>query len=43
MVQEIYWHINKVWNGRNFTQEKIDSSYDKDFDNLCKFPDDLDI
>ena len=31
---EVYWHINRVWNCRNISQEKIDRSYNEEFDEL---------
>jgi len=40
-VQEIYWHINKVWNGRNLDQKSLDQTHDDAFDELCGFPKDL--
>jgi hypothetical protein len=40
-MQEIYWHINKVWNGRKMDQKDIDNSNDDKFDRLCNFPIDL--
>ena len=42
-VQEIYWHINKVWNGRKKDQKEIDASNDDQFDKLCDFPVDLNL
>ncbi len=39
--REVYWHINRVWNCRNMPQTKIDNSNNKEFDEFCRFPDDL--
>jgi Holliday junction resolvase RusA-like endonuclease len=41
--QELYWHINKVWNGRKMEQKDIDNTHDEEFDELCDFPKDLDL
>lgn len=41
--QEIYWHLNKVWNGRKTDQKIINQLNDEEFDNLCKFPNDLNL
>ena len=40
---EVYWHINKVWNCRNFPQKQIDDSDNDKYDKFCDFPKDLDI
>ncbi len=41
--REVYWHINKIWNGRIMSQSDIDKSYDAAFDRLCNFPSDLEL
>ena len=39
---EVYWHINRVWNCRNISQETIDNADGKNWDKLCQFPKDID-
>ena len=39
---EVYWHINRVWNCRNTPQRTIDDATEGDFDRLCQFPKDID-
>lgn len=40
---EVYWHINRVWNCRNTSQNVIDSAdKEEDWDKLCQFPKDID-
>ena len=38
---ELYWHINKVWNARNISQENINNSTEEQFDEWCRFPEDI--
>ena len=38
---ELYWHINKVWNAKNISQQDIDNSTEEQFDEWCKFPKDM--
>ncbi|MHC4758792.1 MAG: hypothetical protein ACYTE8_09055 [Planctomycetota bacterium] len=40
---EVYWHINRVWNCRNTPQKVIDDAQDDDWDKLCQFPKDVDV
>ncbi|MHC4618003.1 MAG: hypothetical protein ACYTEQ_09640 [Planctomycetota bacterium] len=39
---EVYWHINRVWNCRDTPQEVIDDANGDDWDKLCQFPKDID-
>lgn len=42
-VQEIYWHLNRVWNARGVPQAKIDAESGELFDEWCRIPKDLDL
>ena len=39
---EVYWHINRVWNCRNVPQATIDQAQGEEWDKLCQFPKDVD-
>jgi len=39
---EVYWHLNRIWNCRNLPQEFIDNANGDDWDKLCQFPKDID-